>query len=110
MNELEQKLLEAELGVSPGNLRICIRSRMRIDAGRWWRTTPLWVGATGEDLVLFAVARRKYIERVPLVECHESRYCAESGRLVLAPVESLRFRRIAMRPSDALTILRLIRE
>ena len=58
--------------------------------------------------MLLAVARRKYIEQVPLADCRASRYCAESGELVLAPVEDVAFPRIRMTPRDALAVLRLI--
>jgi hypothetical protein len=59
---------------------------------------------------MLSVARRKYIERVPLAECAASRYCHESGELVLAPIETLQFPRVRMTPRNAVAVLRLIRE
>jgi len=103
---LEKQLLESECGDTEP--RLCIRSRTRVDAGRWWRRTPLWVCVTDSALVLLAVARRKYIEQVPLVDCRASRYCSESAELVLGPAEGLVYSRIRMSPRDALAVLRLI--
>jgi len=104
---LEKQLLESECGDTPP--RLCIRSRTRVDAGRWWRRTPLWVCVTDSALVLQALARRKFIAQVPLVDCRASRYCAETGELVLAPVDgSVAFPRIRVTPREALSVLRLI--
>lgn len=108
MTELEKRLLATDGGISPEALRLCIQSRQRVDTGRWWRRSPLWVCATGSHLILLAVSRRKYIEQVPLADCRDSRYNAESGGLILAPVETVLFSRIRMRPSDALAVLRLV--
>jgi hypothetical protein len=104
LTAVEKQLLESVcVDTTP---RLCVRSRLRIDAGLWWRRTPLWVCVTDSELVLLAVARRKYIEQVPLADCQASRYCAESGELALAPVEGVTFPRIRMSPRDALAVLR----
>jgi len=103
MTLLEQSLLlEACGGREP---RLLIRTRTRVDAGRWWRTTPLWLGIDGNDLFLLAVARRKYLERVPLADCHQSRYCHSSGLLMISPTERLRINHIAITPGEALRVL-----
>lgn len=109
VKKLEEELLQLTLGDTGMPPRLCIRSRLRIDAGRWWRGTPLWVCATDAVLVLLAVARRKYVESVPLASCRTSRYDASTGELVLAPAEGLAFARIRMAPRDALAVLKFIR-
>jgi hypothetical protein len=103
MSPLEKSLLEEACGAREP--RLLIRSRTRVDAGRWWRTTPLWLGIDGGDLFLLAVARRKYIERVPLADCHQSRYCHSSGQLMVAPTEILRINHIALSPGEAIRVL-----
>jgi hypothetical protein len=108
LTELEKRLLATVCAEGQAEARLCIRSRLRIDAGRWWWRTPLWVCVTDAAIVLLAVARRHYVEQVPLANCRESRYCHESGELLLAPVETLLFNRIRMSPRDALAVLRLI--
>jgi len=108
LTELEKRLLATEGGIAPEALRLCVLSRQRVDTGRWWRRSPLWVCATESHLILLAVSRRKYIEQVPLADCRDSRYNAESGELILAPVETLLFSRIRMSPRDALAVLRAI--
>jgi len=100
VTELEKRLLATEGGIGPDDLRLCVLSRLRV--------APLWVCATESHLILLAVSRRKYIEQVALADCQASRYCAESGELILEPVETLRFNRIRMTPSDALDVLRAI--
>lgn len=106
----ERLLLAAEKLDAPGVMSLCVRSRLRIDAGRWWRKTPVWVGLTQDELVLFAVARRRYLERIPLAACRKSHYAHTTGELVLAPVEGAAFSRIAMSPRQAIAILRLMLE
>lgn len=107
MTEREKALLATEVG-GEEQVKRMIRSKMRIDAGLWWWKSRFWVCVTDADLILLSVARRRYIERVSFADCRESRYCHESGELVLAPVETLRFGRIRMSPRDALAVLKQI--
>jgi hypothetical protein len=103
MTPLEKSLLhEACGGREP---RLLLRTCTRVDVGRWWRTSPLWLAIDGSDLVLFAVARRKYLERVPLADCHASQYIHSSGQLTVAPTESLRITHISLSPGEALRVL-----
>jgi len=103
MNALETALL-AELtgGVEA---RLLLRSHTRIDCGRWWRRTPVWLCITASELILFAVARRLYVDRAPLSECHASHYAHASGELVIDPNESLRIKHLSLTPREALTVL-----
>ncbi len=100
MNELESALLE-ELtnGEEP---KFLIRTHTRIDAGRWWRPTPVWLCITGNELILFAVARRCYTERIPLSDCIGSHYAHASGELVIDPAETLHMKRVKLSPREAL--------
>jgi len=104
MNELEQHLLGETIGRTRPDL--CLRTGTRIDAGRWWRRNPLWLCATDRELVVLAVARRRYVERVPLAACRESHYAHASGELVIAPAGALRFNRLRLSPRDAVRVLR----
>ena len=103
MNELERVVLNAETGGAEA--RLSIRTNTRIDAGRWWRRTPLWVCITADDVVILAAARRQYIQRFPIVECQDSHYCHTTGELVIEAGEDLQFSRLAMSPVDALRVL-----
>ncbi|MEY3395319.1 MAG: hypothetical protein RL346_1555 [Verrucomicrobiota bacterium] len=108
MNPLESVLLgELTGGAQP---RLLLRSRTRIDAGRWWRRTPVWICITHSELILFAVARRTYAERVPLAECHASHYAAMTGELVIEPAESLRVKHLALTPKEALGVLDFLKK
>jgi hypothetical protein len=105
MNELELKLLREEIGDAEPSL--CIRTGTKIDAGNWWRRTPVWLCVVGRELILLAVARRRYFERVAIADCHASHYSHASGELMLKPAESLRFCRFTLSPADALRVLEI---
>ncbi len=109
MTELEGNLLATVCGAGEAPC-LRIRSGLRIDAGRWWRRTPLWVCVVDSALVLLAVARRRYVEQVPLRDCRDSSYSHATGELLLAPVETLRYGRIRMSAREALEVLREIRD
>lgn len=107
MNDLESLLLE-ELtdGVEP---KLLIRTRTRIDVGRWWRSNPIWLCIIGEELIVMAVARRRYAERVAIADCQASFYSHATGELVIKHAEKLRFRSFSMTPREALSVLDLLK-
>jgi hypothetical protein len=106
MNALEQQMLqELTEGVEP---RLCFRTKTRIDAGRWWWRVPVWICAMQDELIVFAVAKRHYVQAVPFAACGESWYCHATGKLVIAPVEGLEFDKLAMSPASALKVLDLL--
>lgn len=108
MNKLEQQLLrEVTDGAKP---RLSIRSQTRIDVGRWWWPRRVWLCVVGEDLIILAVARRRYIVRKPLADCQRSYYCHATGQLVIEPGEDLTFSRFKMPPREALELLEQLRE
>lgn len=107
MNTLENHLLREEVG--DAEPRLCIRSKQHIDAGRWWRGTPVWLCIVGDELILLAVARRRYIERIPIADCQASHYSHATGELLIEPGEALRFKRFALSPRDALSILNILK-
>ena len=106
MNALEHAALLAETdGAQP---RFSVRSKTRVDAGRWWRRTPLWVCVMEHEIVLLAVARRRYVKRIAFDDCGSSHYCHTTGDLVIAAGEELMFSRFAMSPTDGLRILQAL--
>lgn len=106
MNELEKNLLREMVGEKTPTLSI--RSRAKIDAGRWWRKTPLWLCVVEDNLIMLAVARRHHAEKIAISECSDSHYNPATGELVLAPAEKLRFNRIKTTPREAIRILKMI--
>jgi len=103
MNDLESALLKELTGGAESML--LLRTRTRIDCGRWWRRTPVWLCISGHELILFAVARRRYTERVPLADCHGSDYMATTGELVIDSATALRMNRIKLTPREALNVI-----
>lgn len=106
MNELEKHLLRETVGETSPTLSI--RSRAKIDAGRWWRKTPLWLCVVGNDLVMLAVARRQLAEKITIAECSTSHYNPATGELVIAPAENLRFNHFKVSPREAIQILKIL--
>jgi hypothetical protein len=107
MNQLESALLtELTGGAEP---KLLLRTRTRIDCGRWWRTTPVWLCITKTEIILFSVARRRYTERVPLTDCSTSYYAPSSGTLVINPTESLRIKHLSLTPREALNALEFLK-
>lgn len=108
MTQLESVLLkELTGGAEP---KLLLRTRTRIDAGRWWRSNPIWLCITADELILFAVARRRYTERVPLADCQASHYAHSTGELVIDPTESLRIKRLSLTPREALNALDFLKK
>ena len=106
MNPLEQALLDEAIGQAEPLVRL--RTATRIDTGRWWRSSPLWICVMKNEVILLAVGRRRYLERIPIAGCGGSFYNPSTGELVLAPTETPRFRQLRMKPSEALGILSLL--
>lgn len=106
MNKLEEQLLREETGGMVPTLSV--RSSAKIDTGRWWRKTRVWLCVVGSDLVIFAVARRRYVEKLALAECPDSYYNHATGELVIEPGENLRFRTFKMPAKEAIRLLAII--
>ena len=102
----ERELLHEQVrGQSP---RLVLRTDTKVDTGRWWRRTRLYLCVLDDELLLFAASRRRYTQRVPLSACRPCRYCHTAGALSLGAGDDLRFRHLAMPPSEALRVLALI--
>jgi hypothetical protein len=106
VNSREQQLLQTETGGAEPRLRI--RSGTRVDTGRWWRNSPVWLCATDDELIMLAVARRRFLARVALRDARASRYHHATGELVIEPGEALPLHRFKLPLHDALRILNLI--
>jgi hypothetical protein len=107
MNELELNLLRRETaGAEP---TLCIRTGTKIDAGLWWRRTPVWLCVVGSELILLAVARRRYVERVAIADCQASHYSHSTAELVIDPTEGMRIKRLSLSPREALDVLALLK-
>lgn len=79
-----------------------------MDAGRWWCKAPLWISVVKDDLVVLAIARRRYAEKIAMADCQESHYNPATGELVIAPTEQLRFNRFKVSPREAIQILKIL--
>ncbi|MFK7790699.1 MAG: hypothetical protein AB8C95_14555, partial [Phycisphaeraceae bacterium] len=57
-----------------------------------------------------AASKRRYIQRMPIIECNSSQYCHTSGALLLEPTDTWQFSTIQLPPTDALKVLKHIEE
>lgn len=103
MNEVEKALLAEVTG--DAEPKLCLCTKTMIDAGRWWRGTQVWLCVLQDELILLAVARRRYVQRVALADCSGSYYFHATGELVIAPAEGIETNRISLSPFDALRVL-----
>jgi hypothetical protein len=108
LNEFEKALLAEVIGDQEPEL--CLRTKTRIDAGFWWRCAPIWLCVSQDELILLAVGKRRYLQRVALSECSGSLYCHATAELVIAPVKGLETNRLAVSPAEALRFLSMMGE
>lgn len=106
MNPLEQQLLQSETGAAEPRLRV--RTGTRVDTGRWWRRSPVWLCATEGELIMLAAARRRFFARIALRDIRASRYHHASGELVIEPGEELPIHHFKLPLHEALRLLNLI--
>jgi hypothetical protein len=107
MNNLEQQLLRDKVGAAKPRLQL--RTKTRVDTGRWWRKTPLWLCVMEDELVLLSVSRRRYCERLPFSVSQQTHYNHSTGELVIEPAEALQYNCCALSPRDALRVLNFIK-
>ena len=106
MNQLEQQLLREHVGDAEPRLQL--RTKTRIDTGRWWRKTPLWLCVMDDELVLLSVSRRRYLERIALSESRKSHYNHSTGKLVIEPTEALQYNSCTLTLRDSLRVLNFL--
>ena len=87
-----------------------LRSRTKVDTGRWFRRSRLWLCVTDKQIVLLAASKRRYTQVLELAELPDSYYSHATGQLVLEPTEGVRYSRIKLAPIDALRVLSLIEQ
>ena len=102
----EEMLISEETDLT--DMVAVVKTKTRLDTGRWLWNSRLWLAVTNDKIILAAVGRRRYIETVPFSECGDSYYCHATGELVLEPVETLMHKRLKMTPANALTVLTAI--
>ncbi len=103
MTRQEAALLSAELGEQSPVLTLCTGTR--VDTGRWWRRSRLWLIVTECDLLLLAARKRRFIQRQPLSACRDSTYAHTTGMLLLEPRETWRYAAVSLPPTDAMKVL-----
>ncbi len=109
MNQLEKELLHELVGKDAAEPRLQLCTNTRVDTGRWWRNTPLWLCIMADELILLSVSRRRYIERHAISESGQTHYNHSTGELVIEPAEALVYNRCSISPRDALRVLKFLK-
>jgi hypothetical protein len=78
--ELVDGLLQAD-----DPIVLALPTQTLVDVGHWFNSGQLWVGCTREALLLWALGKRPYRERILFSELRESLYNHVTGELMLAP-------------------------
>lgn len=107
MNRFEAQLLKNETGGTPPRELLCTGTR--VDTGRWWQRSRVWLGVMPDELILLAVGRRTFLERIAIADCPGTHYNHATGELVLEPAEQLSLPRLRMAPAEALRVLDLLK-
>jgi hypothetical protein len=103
MNATEQQLLDDALGDDA--LMLILRTKTRIDSGRWVRRSRIWLCLTDQHLIVLAGSRRQYCQKLAMADAAATWYCHVTGELVIEPGDALRFNRLALLPADALRVI-----
>jgi len=82
-----------------------VASTTRVDTGRWWSGSALWLGALETELVLFAAGTIAFCEKIPFGYLRRSLYNHVTGELVLAPARELTVCKAELAPSEAYQLL-----
>ena len=98
-----QRFVESIIG--PASVFHVRRTDTKVDVGYWLGRRRVWACLLERELLLFALGRRPYVERIPLAQLRESRYNHVTGELVLAPIETAAVKALKVPPLAALEIL-----
>ena len=77
----------------------------KVDVGYWLGKRRIWLCVLEREMLLFALGRRPYVERIALQELGETQYNHVTGELVLAPAETASVGALKLAPLAALEIL-----
>ena len=81
------------------------RTRTRVDVGQWFGKVAVWISILENEMILFAVGRRPFAERIAFDELSESQYNHVTGEVVLAPNEASAIKSLKLPPLAALDVL-----
>ncbi len=103
MSRQERELLQEMAGEAP--VYYLVHSESRVDVGHWFSRGALWAATTDTELVLFAVGKRPFFEKVPFAYLRKSMYNHVTGEVILAPAESTRVHGVKVTPEQGYQVL-----
>ena len=86
-----------------------LRTDTKVDVGYWTGGRRVWSCLLDDELLLFALGRRSFVERISFEDLGESQYNHVTGEIVLAPIEITKVQTLRVPPLAALEMLTIIR-
>ena len=77
----------------------------KVDVGHWFGKVAVWISILEDEMILLAVGRRPFSERVAFDELGKTQYNHVTGEVVLAPAEASAIKTLRLSPLVALDIL-----
>ena len=77
----------------------------KVDVGYWTGKRRIWSCLLDKQLLLFAVGRRSFVERIAFEDLRDSQYNHVTGEIVLAPIEITNVQTLKVPPLAALEML-----
>ena len=77
----------------------------KVDVGYWMGKRRVWTCLLDNEMLLFALGRVNFFDRIPFSELRDSQYNHVTGEIVLAPIEITKVQTLQVPPLAALEIL-----
>jgi len=107
LRRAERRLLEEACGA--GAEQFVLLTRSRVDVGQWLSRGRLWLAWTDGALLLFAMGKRPFVERLAAADLAESLYNPVTAELVLLPAAEARQRTVRVAPVEGWNLLERIK-
>lgn len=117
MHPLDLKMADIFNGMKPAEQQICkaaaenhdvflvLSTRSKVDTGRWFRGSRIWVLAMANEIVLFAAGKRPFLAKIGFTHLQESLYNHVTGAVIFAPVKGLAITTITVSPANGYQLL-----
>ncbi len=107
LGESRERFLESLIG--DRDVYHVQRTGTKVDVGYWTGKRRVWSCLLDDQLLLCAIGRLSFVERIPLDELRDSQYNHVTGEIVLAPIEITKVQTLKVPPLAALEMLTNIR-
>ena len=100
-----RRLLSGLVDLDEQPVYLLVRTRTRVDVGRWLGWGRVWLACLADSVVEFVPGRGNYAALEGYDRLRESTYNHVTGELLLVPAPGLDLFRLAVSPTDGRQIL-----